>query len=68
MSSMKEVYLNQLLPMDGQQADPPETAEAETETKPVHPNQQCLVLAIRDAEYHQDMDDAMDAVNWGVAK
>ena len=51
MSSMKEVYLNQMLPMDGQQADPPETAEAETETKPVvittHPNQQPLFTADR---------------------
>ena len=50
MSSMKEVYLNQMLPMDGQQADPPETAEAETETKPVvittHPNQQPLFAGV----------------------
>lgn len=32
MSSMKDVYLNLLRPMDGQQADPP---EPKRETKPV---------------------------------
>ncbi len=43
MSSMKDVYLNQLRPMDGQQADPP---EPKRETKLVvvkkHPAQQSL--------------------------
>ena len=43
MSSMKDAYLKQLRPMDGQQADPP---EPKTETKPVvitaHRNQQPL--------------------------
>ena len=36
MSSMKDAYLRQLRPMDGQQADPP---EPKTETAPVHPKQ-----------------------------
>jgi len=43
MSSMKDVYLNLLRPMDGQQADPP---EPKRETTPVvvkkHPAQQSL--------------------------
>ena len=36
MSSMKDAYLRQLRPMDGQQADPP---EPKAETAPVHPKQ-----------------------------
>ena len=41
MSSMKDAYLRQLRPMDGQQADPP---EPKTETAPVHPDQQSLFV------------------------
>lgn len=74
MSVMKHLYLSQLRPMDGQQADPPETESRETETETPklphrsHPNQESLLEAIHDAAYHQAMDDAMDAVSWGGAK
>ena len=61
MSSMKDAYLRQLRPMDGQQADPP---EPKTETAPVHPDQQPLfvrgdvsVLAAGLAAFMEDDDD-----------
>ena len=61
MSSMKDAYLRQLRPMDGQQADPP---EPKTETAPVHPDQQPLfvrgdvsVLAADLARMMEDDDD-----------
>jgi len=48
MSSMKDAYLKQLRPMDGQQADPP---EPKTETKPAvitaHRNQQPLFTPVK---------------------
>jgi hypothetical protein len=52
MSVMKHLYLSQLRPMDGQQADPPETESRETETETPklphrsHPNQQPLFAGV----------------------